>query len=147
MDLDIATNAFATAIAYAEGFYVNGSRPQRNNNPGDLTVDTIGKGIGMDGPFIVYATPDDGWDALRQQVRLILTNTSRIYNTDMTIQDVANRYTTTDQSAWAMNVASKLGVSPDTKVSSILETAAAAGVGIGGIVVLFALFLFFKNKN
>lgn len=144
MELNLATNAFATAIAYAEGFYVNGSRPQRNNNPGDLTVDTTGRGIGKDGPFIIYRTVDDGWDALRQQVRLILTNTSHIYNTDMTIQDVANQYTATDQSAWALNVANRLGVSPDTKISTLLETAT---VGVGGIVVLIALVLYFRNKR
>lgn len=144
MDLNIATNAFATAIAYAEGFYVNGSRPQRNNNPGDLTFDTIGKGIGKDGPFIVYRTVEDGWDALKRQVSLILTNTSSIYNTDMTISDMAEHYTATEQSAWAMNVASKLGVSPDTKISAILET---AGAGIGAMVVLIALVLYFRNKK
>jgi hypothetical protein len=143
MDLEIATNAFATAIAYAEGFYVNGSRPQRNHNPGDLTIDTNGMATGRDGPFVVYGNVEDGWDALRQQVKLILTNTSHVYNTDMTIQDVANKYTATDQSAWALNVANKLGVSPDTKVSAILETATA---GVGAIVVLIALVLYFRHK-
>jgi hypothetical protein len=145
MDLDVAINAFATAIAYAEGFYVNGSRPQRNNNPGDLTLDTIGKGIGKDGPFIIYATPDDGWEALKRQVSLILTNTSNVYNTNMTIQDMANRYTTTEQEAWALNVAGKLGVSPDTKISTILETAAIVGGG-GAILFLVALVLYLRNK-
>jgi hypothetical protein len=135
MDLGIATNAFATAIAYAEGFYVNGSRSQRNHNPGDLTVDSVGLGVGKDGPFIVYANDDDGWTALKHQVQLILTNTSSIYNTNMTIQDVANRYTATEQSAWALNVANKLGVSPDTKVSTLLTEATA---GFGAIVVLIA---------
>jgi hypothetical protein len=144
MDLNVAVNAFATAIAYAEGFYVNGSRAQRNHNPGDLTLDTVGLGVGKDGPFIVYANDDDGWTALKRQVQLILTNTSNVYNTDMTIQDVANRYTATDQSAWALNVANKLGVSPDTKVSTILETATA---GVGAIVVLIALVLYFKTKH
>lgn len=144
MELNVATNAFATAIAYAEGFYVNGSRPQRNNNPGDLTVDTIGRGIGKDGPFIRYATVDDGWDALRKQVQMILTNTSSIYNSDMTIQDVANKYTATNQATWALNVANKLGVSPDTKVSTLLTEATA---GVGAIVVLIALVLYFRNKG
>lgn len=144
MDLNVATNAFAVAIAYAEGFYINGSRPQRNHNPGDLTIDTVGLGVGKDGPFVVYANDDDGWAALKRQVQLILTNTSNVYNTDMTIQDVANRYTATDQSAWALNVANKLGVSPDTKVSTILETATA---GVGAIVVLIALVLYFRTKT
>lgn len=143
MEMSVAVNAFATAIAYAEGFYVNGSRPQRNHNPGDLTIDTVGLGVGKDGPFIVYANDNDGWTALKRQVQLILTNTSSIYNTDMTIQDMANRYTATDQSSWALNVANKLGVSPDTKIATILEAATA---GVGAIVVLIALVLYFRNK-
>jgi hypothetical protein len=144
MDLNLAVNAFATAIAYAEGFYVNGSRPQRNHNPGDLTIDTVGLGVGKDGPFIVYANDADGWTALKRQVQLILTNTSSIYNTDMTIQDMANRYTATDQAAWALNVAGKLGVSPDTKISTILATATT---GVGAIIVLIALVMYFRNKK
>jgi prolyl-tRNA editing enzyme YbaK/EbsC (Cys-tRNA(Pro) deacylase) len=74
---------------------------------------------------------------------MILTDTSNIYNSDMTISDVAERYTATDQTAWALNVANKLGVSPDTKVSTLLTEATA---GVGAIVVLIALVLYFRDK-
>jgi hypothetical protein len=140
-------HAFAVAIAYAEGFYVNGSRAQRNHNPGDLTVDTVGLSIGTDGPFVVYANNDDGWLALHEQVRKIVTNTSSIYDSDMTITEVAQKYTTTEQTAWAMNVASKLGVSPDTRIGDLITMAETAAIG-GSALIVAALVLFFLwRKN
>jgi hypothetical protein len=61
----------AEAIAHEEGFYVPGSLPQRDNNPGDLrhsphsfhsadAPDAIG----------VIDTPSDGWADLERQLQL-----------------------------------------------------------------------------
>jgi hypothetical protein len=144
MLLSDAVNAFAAGIALAEGFYVNGSRAQRNNNPGNITVDTIGKGIGKDGIFIIYANPTDGWNALKRQVELILTSASKYYTKDMTLREIAESYTTTDQLAWATNVASKLGISIDTPVSTLLTTA-ATDIGFGVLVLFGALWLLKKK--
>jgi hypothetical protein len=143
MTLDDAVQSFAQGIAVAEGFFVSGSRPQRDNNPGDLTVDTIGKGVSMDGPFVVYGSPEDGWDALKQQVRLMLTDASAFYNSNMTIREVAERYTTTDQMAWATNVAAVLGVSIDTKLSDLLSAAAPIGLGV---LLVFAIIWLLRKK-
>lgn len=145
MMLSSAISELSAGIALAEGFYVNGSRASRNHNPGDLTIDTIGKAVGKDGIFVVYANDVDGWSALHKQVELILTDASHIYNSNMTIQEIANRYTTTDQTAWALIVANKLGISPDTKVSTLL-TIAETGVGIA-IVVVFAVLWYFRNHK
>jgi hypothetical protein len=114
-------NKIADAIAFAEGFYVQGSRPQRNNNPGNLTVDLPGggQGIGKDGIYIVYDTAADGWADLKVEIELMLTNRSRIYNREMSIVEVAQKYTTTQQFSWAQNVSHRLGVTPHTKLSEI----------------------------
>ena len=112
-------NRIAEAIAYAEGFYVDGSRPQRNNNPGDLTKALGFASIGWDSIYVVFKTVEDGWAALRKQVQLMLTNQSSVYNSNMTILDVARRYTTTQQNEWAANVASHLGVPMTTKISEV----------------------------
>jgi hypothetical protein len=112
----------ARAIAKAEGFYVAGSRPQRNHNPGNMTRDITGKSIGNDqGPgvsYVLYQTDADGWEALEKQVRLMFTG-SRIYNPMMSIQEVANKYTATQQMEWARNVSGALGVTPATKLNEI----------------------------
>lgn len=119
-DLEKRVRLLADGIELAEGAGVAGSRPARNNNPGDLRLDTIGKSTGVDDAgFQVYATYEDGREALEKQVRLMLTNTSHIYNENMTVLQVAVRYTTTDQEAWAWNVASAAGVTPDTPINQI----------------------------
>jgi hypothetical protein len=115
---DSVVEKLANGIALAEGYFIPGSRPSRDNNPGDLTIDTIGRAIGKDGIYVVYATPQDGMDALRQQVRLMFGG-SHIYNPSMTIQEVAGHYTTTDVDAWAVNVATAAGVTTDTRLSDI----------------------------
>lgn len=146
MILNDAVKLMSQGIAIAEGFFVTGSRPQRNNNPGDLTVDTINAGIGKDGPFIIYATEDDGWRALYKQVELIFTNASRIYDSNMSIRQIAQKYTTTDQLAWAENVARTLGISIDTPISTLI-TVSTATVGTGILLLVAALWLMMKEKR
>ena len=145
MMLQDAIRIFAEGIALAEGFYVEGSRAQRNNNPGNLTVDTTGTSTGKDGMFVVYATAVDGWNALKRQVELILTDASNIYNSGMTLRQIGEKYTTTDQLAWSTNVASKLGISIDTPVSTLL-TSAATGIGLG-VLLMFGLMWLLRKGN
>lgn len=111
----------AEAIARAEGFYVAGSRPARNNNPGNLTVDIAGGGTaaGRDGAFVTYATADAGWADLYAQVQLMLSGGSRYYSPQMTIEEMAMVYTTTQQAAWAQNVSNALRVPVTTKISEV----------------------------
>lgn len=116
---ELIIQKIARAIAFAEGFYVPGSVPQRLHNPGDLTLDLTGKGVGQEGMYIRYATDADGFEALEKQVRLMFGG-SRIYNAGMTILDVARHYTTTEQESWAKNVAFKLGIPNTTKLSDII---------------------------
>ena len=114
-----ATEQIAQAIATAEGFYVSGSRPQRNNNPGDMTADLVGTSTGKDGAFVIYGNAQDGWNNLYAQVNAWLNGTSKHAGPDSTITDVASFYTTTDQAAWAQTVAGRLGVTVDTPLSAI----------------------------
>src|SRR6516164_1156398 len=109
----------AQAIAFAEGFYVSGSRAQRNNNPGDMTADLIGKSTGKDGPFVVYANVQDGWSNLYAQIQAWIDGSSSHADSSSTIGDIAGFYTTTDQAAWASNVANQLGVSIDTPIGEV----------------------------
>jgi hypothetical protein len=52
-----------------EGFPVDGSRPQRNNNPGDLTFcgETVSFGATAGDPrFAIFPDAETGWNALRR---------------------------------------------------------------------------------
>jgi hypothetical protein len=116
---DALISRIADAIAFAEGYFVPGSRPRRNNNPGDLERDLTGKGIAWDGPYVVYPSAADGFEALEHQVRLMFGG-SHIYRPSMTIAEVAMRYTESQQRIWAQNVAFRLGVTTETRLDAIL---------------------------
>ncbi len=113
-----ARSASALARSLKKGYFVAGSRPQRNNNPGDLERDLISKGSGWDGPYVIYATPQDGLEALLHQVRLMFEG-SHIYKPSMTIAEVARHYTATDPEIWARNVSARLGVTVETRLDEI----------------------------
>jgi hypothetical protein len=61
----------ADAIAHQEGFYVQGSLPQRNNNPGDLRHGN-GEVHPDNQPDAVGSFPDvpTGWAALERQLNI-----------------------------------------------------------------------------
>lgn len=122
-----AIKNFATAIARAEGYFVTGSVPDRANNPGDLKSPTftfageregqvLGEGIA------VFESADAGWNALYRQLFLIVTGQSSVYNLDMTIAQMAERWTgsATEAAAWANNVATQMGVSTQTRLVDVL---------------------------
>jgi hypothetical protein len=120
MSISPTIRRIGEAIATAEGFYVEGSRSQRNNNPGDLTVDLTHTGIGMDGPFVVYASAVDGFAALYQQISEWLTGTSAHISGGMTLSQAAQIYSPDGWLSWANNVANYLGVSTDTPLNQII---------------------------
>jgi hypothetical protein len=115
---DTLISKITDAIAQAEGYSLAGSRPRRNNNPGDLERDLTGKGIGWGGAYVIYATPEDGREALEHQVRLMFSG-SHVYKPSMTIDEIARHYTATDPSSWALNVAAHLGVTTSTRLDQI----------------------------
>jgi hypothetical protein len=95
----------AEAIARAEGFYVAGSLPQRQNNPG---------AIKSGGVFVtLYPDAAAGWAALYNQVDLMLTGRSAYYNPSMTFSQIAQIYTGGDSpETWAFIVSNTLGLTP-----------------------------------
>src|SRR5277367_2927435 len=119
MTPDTLVQAFATAIARAEGFYVDGSVPQRSRNPGDLTDDgDVGCGFiatsgSMGARITIYPTVEAGWQALNKKVARMLNGASTVYTPDMTILEVGLKYAGTAQ--WGQNVAARLGV--DTRMT------------------------------
>jgi hypothetical protein len=108
----------ADAIAFAEGWYVAGSRSQRNNNPGDLTYSFGFPTTGNDGPFPIFATAAAGLAALNKQVSEMFDGSSQNFNPSMSIAQVGQVYAGGDPN-WANNVASRLGVTPDTLLSQL----------------------------
>lgn len=100
-------DALANAIARQEGYNVPGSVAQRNNNPGNIG-----------GPTQSFATPEAGWSQLYHQLQIIFDGTSTVYDPSMTISEMGMKYSNQDPN-WGNNVASILGVSPDTTLSDL----------------------------
>ena len=65
--LRLYIEAIAIIIAFEEGYFNEGTIPNRNNNPGDLR--SWGNNPVVEG-FAKFPTAMDGWQALMEQVRL-----------------------------------------------------------------------------
>lgn len=114
----------ALAIANEEGFNKPGSIPARANNPGDLKLGNVGNGT-ING-ITIFSSASDGWDALENQLTAIANGGSSYYSPDMSIAEIGQVYAGGDPT-WAVNVASYLGVSPDTPFANVYG-------GGGGVV-------------
>lgn len=112
-------SAFAEAIARAEGFYVEGSRPARNNNPGDLRA-WPGAEEDSDG-YAVFDTPERGWAALESQLKVIRDGQSHFYSLSMTFSQMGKIYAGGDPGGnWARNVAAALSAGVDDSIGDYL---------------------------
>lgn len=68
MEMPTIPYTLLQAIAREEGFYVDGSRPARNCNPGDLEWHPWMRRFGATGgdpEFAIFPNPDEGFAALR----------------------------------------------------------------------------------
>jgi len=111
------------AIAGAEGYGVSPSNnPTRNNNPGDIS---------SNGSVVSYPTIEAGQAALNNQINLIASGTSPVYNayaqslglsdsSQLSIQQVGSKWAEDSQN-WVNNVSTSLGVDPSTKFSDVVN--------------------------
>lgn len=106
-------DAFAHAIARAEGFGVKGTIPTRYHNPGDIRarrgVHYSGQvGLNKHG-YVIFRNDAMGFAALKSLLIKMATGESKFYGQDMTIARVAKIYATSWRT-WSKNVAHNLGV-------------------------------------
>jgi hypothetical protein len=126
---DTLIQAFASAVAHEEGFYVAGSVPQRANNPCDLTDDgDVGCGViqttGAAGAKItVYPNVEAGWQAAYKKFGRMLNGASEVYLLSMTIQQVGMKFS--GDATWGKNVAARLGLTDQNTLADYV----AQGLG------------------
>ena len=115
------------AVALAEGANVEGSAPDRNNNPGDLSRgDEHGQAVAGyvtldDGEdAIIFETKAGGWQALYTKFNNIRLGISKAYSPKMTWQNIAAIYAG-DSADWVANVTRELGVQPTDTYGSYFE--------------------------
>lgn len=111
---------FARAIGGAEGFGIPGAIPTQAHNPGDLVLGDLGYGTLGSEQITILQDDNVGWDKLYHQLNLIVNGHSHVYNLEMTIYEMAQKWTSTQPDAWANNVSRALGVPVNTPLSSLL---------------------------
>ena len=113
---------FLEAVAREEGFYAHGTRPQRNNNPGDIEWHPVGvaarNGATHGDPrFAVFPTEQAGFAAMRA-----LFNTAE-YCT-LNVEQALNRWAPpieNQTNRYIANVCEWTGCKPTDKVITLLE--------------------------
>ena len=111
------------AISRQEGFYVEGSRAARNNNPGNLEYGPFTKtqgATGGDPRFAIFPTPEMGFAALHN---LFLTEPYR----GLTLEQALNRFAPpveNDTRNYLANVCVWTGANPETPLANLVTEAA-----------------------
>lgn len=112
------TTKLAMTMARFEGFFVQGSVPQRNNNPLDLRhapeeehLETDPNGVGW------FATPEEGWAMGERQLELYAGR-------DLTIGEMIGEFapvSENDTGAYLDFVCKEVGCQPTDKVADVLK--------------------------
>lgn len=104
-----------TALGINSVYIPTGSLADRNNNPGNLKFANQSGAVMGEGGFAKFNTPEDGYQALVNQVQL---DQSR----GETLEQFISKYappTENDTTTYIQQVASNLGVDPSMKISDI----------------------------
>ncbi len=112
-------NRLGFAISKAEGFGIPGTLPTRAKNPGDLKLGDVGNGL-LSGKTI-FTTAQDGWNALFNQLKLIVGGKSGFYTVNDTFEQFARTWTGNDNwASWAATVTATLKVTQSTRLGDFL---------------------------
>ncbi|MEO6801969.1 MAG: hypothetical protein ABI197_01855 [Granulicella sp.] len=113
-------HSFMQAVAREEGFYLAHTRPQRNNNPGDIEWGKFTQAHGAtagDPRFAIFNSADDGFACMRA---LFQSNGYK----GLTVSQALNRWAPpveNQTNAYIANVCKWTGLTPDTVIDAILD--------------------------
>lgn len=113
--------AIANAISVAEGYGQPGAIPTVRNNPGDLV---------SGGQIATYPTAQAGWDALYSQINAMISGSSAYYNPNMTWSQIGAIYAQDPSGTWASNVATVLGVDPNSTLGDYLGSGSSGATAL-----------------
>ena len=114
---------FVQGHAQFEGFYKEGTIAKLYNNPGCLKFANQAKATKTPNGFAIFETPQDRWNALREQVKLNLSGNSSLYDINQDFYSYVYVYASTspdvEKVAYAEFLAKQVGVSPNTKLKDL----------------------------
>jgi len=109
------TESIAQALATFEGYFKSGTVADRNNNPGNLRAGVGQIGTDANG-YAIFASPDDGWNALYNQINLDISR-------DLSLQQFIYKYAPPSDNNPTSNylnfVASRTGLPTDVPLSDL----------------------------
>lgn len=118
------------AMAQVEGFYKAGSRPQRNNNPGDLSWGSEAKSFGAtkgDPRFAVFPEVGIGWRAFQRwlSVPAVFDTNGKLLRGYLgaTLEQVIHRFAPpieNDSDSYVATVCNLTGLQHSTKITQEL---------------------------
>lgn len=118
-------DAFAHAVADAEGFGVKHAIPTRCHNPGDIRI--FVKGVHYPGQvgvtrhgYVIFKNDAAGFAALKVLLTKIYNGQSKHYKPDMSIAKIGKIYASGSR-VWGRNVARNLGVEPTVTLAAFLR--------------------------
>jgi hypothetical protein len=105
----------AQAIAIAEGANVEGSNPDRLNNPGDISdgAGTYGAESHSGSHVTTFPDKETGWSWLYNKLENIALGKSHVFSPSMTWTQFAQKYAGNWQN-WVANVTRELDVDPNS---------------------------------
>lgn len=119
-------DTLAQAIGQMEGYFKSGSVADRNNNPGNLRASPYAIGKDANG-YAIFPDAQTGWNALYYQLNLYSQR-------GLTLEQMINVYApasdNNDPNNYLNFVTGKLGVGPNTSISSLYETQPAVSTDV-----------------
>jgi len=119
----------ADVIKKHEGYYIEGSRAQRNNNPGNLTASPFPNKKEFpnkkDKGFCIFPDKETGEKALNHQLNIIFTGDSRHYKPTTTIEEFVNKWASTskkvEKESYAKSIAKEFKTTKDKTLKEAFE--------------------------
>jgi hypothetical protein len=133
-------STWASAIAQFEGFNTSGSRPSRDNNPGDLKFAGQPGATGQDPQgFAVFPDAPTGWQALYNQLNAYVSEFPAYSILQIMAHYLGQSTATSDAQGnaftYASFVAQALGVDPSTTLEALASGVASAVSSAAAAVV------------
>lgn len=112
------------AIAYAEGYNVAGSVPARLNNPGDLSdgMNVYGSEFHSGSNVTTFPNASVGWQWLYDKLHNIVVGNSSVYDASMSWYEIGQQWAQPNWQVWGDNVASRLGVDPNSSLADYVNS-------------------------
>lgn len=109
----------AQAIMEFEGYFQD-SVSYKNNNPGNLKFAGQPGAVDQDRfGHAIFATFQDGWNALINQVRRMLNGSSSLYPSTYTLTQAMNRYAEANGNQYAIFISQRIGVDPSITLAEL----------------------------